>query len=357
LQPDGKILVAGVFTSIGNQSLTNLARLNSDGSADASFQPPVFTCGRIIEITMLGGGVVLLQPDGAILVGGLYDKVNGLAHTNIVRLNADGSLDSTFNAQADLYDCWGVQTLMLQTDGQIIVGDDSHTLNGMPCPFLGRLNSDGSTDISFNTNLVVGSMVYSAILQADGKILSGGGFGKLGGQARDCLGRLINTGPATQSLTYDGTNITWLRGGASPEVWRATFESSTDGVNWSYLGDGVRVSGGWQLTSVLMSTNTNIRARGFVVGGRLNGSCWFVESVYPLAAPQFVTGDGKLGCCSNQFGCSVGGTEGSTAVIDDTSDFLNWTPVVTNLLYSAPLYITDPSSTNFSRKFYRVRLP
>ena len=357
LQPDGKILVEGGFTSIGNQSLTNLARLNPDGSVDASFQPPVFTFGRTTGITILGGGVVLIQPDGKILVGGLYDKVNGLAHTNIVRLNADGSLDSTFNAQADLFDCWGVQTLMLQADGKIIIGDDSYTLNGRPCPFLGRLNSNGSTDASFNTNLVVGSMVYSAVLQADGKILSGGGLAKLGGQARSYLGRLNNTGPATQALAYDGTNISWWRGGTSPEVWRTTFESSTDAVNWSYLGDGVRISGGWQLTNVVMSTNTNLRARGFVAGGRSNGSFWFVESMYPQAAPQFVTGDGKLGCCTNQFGCSVGGTEGSTVVIDASSDFLNWTPVATNLLYSAPLYFSDPSSTSFPRKFYRVRLP
>jgi hypothetical protein len=68
----------------------------------------------------------------------------------------------------------------------------------------------------------VGGPVYSLATQGNGKILVGGWFSLLGGQGRDSLGRLNNTEPATQSLGYDGSKITWLRGGASPEVWRTT---------------------------------------------------------------------------------------------------------------------------------------
>jgi len=356
LQSDGKIIAEGSFASIGGQSRTNLARLNADGSFDSSFQPVVFTAFGQTGISGFGGAV-LIQPDGKILVGGLFDKVNGLSHTNIVRLNKDGTLDTAFNAQADLYDSWGLQTLALQTDGKILVGDDSLTLDGQSCPYLGRLNADGSLDASFNTNLVgSGAMVFSSTAQQDGKILTAGLFGKLGGLTRNEFGRLINTDAATQSLDYDGTNIVWLRGGTSPEVWRASFEASTNGADWIYLGDGCPIGSGWQLTNILVSTNATIRARGFVAGGRFDGSSWFVESVYPQTTPTIVTSDGNLGFQTNQFGFNVGGSAGSTVVIDTSSTLFDWTPMATNMLPSGPLYFNDPASTNFLQRFYRARL-
>jgi hypothetical protein len=71
----------------------------------------------------------------------------------------------------------------------------------------------------------------------------GGDFETLGGQRREGIGRLKNTEPATQSLSYDGTTITWLRGGTSPEVWRTTFDYSADGRIWMDLGAGSRTAG------------------------------------------------------------------------------------------------------------------
>jgi hypothetical protein len=121
------------------------------------------------------------------------------------------------------------------------------------------------------------------------------------------------------------------------------------------LGDGIRVPGGWQLTNFVMSTNIVIRARGFVVGGRSEGSSWYVESAYPQTAPQFVCNDGGLGLRTNQFGCNISGAEGSSAVIESSTDLLNWSPVTTNLIYSGPRYFSDPSTTNAPQKFYRVR--
>jgi uncharacterized delta-60 repeat protein len=210
LQPDGKIVAVGSFTSIGGKLCTNLARLNADGSIDPSFQTPVFAClgGNGIGIAGSGSAAVQVQPDGKILVGAMFDKVNGLGHTNIVRLNGDGSVDTSFNGQADESSCEGVQTLSLQADGKIIVGDDSLTLDRKPCPYLGRLNPDGSLDATFSTRLVTGEMVYCATLQADGDILVAGVIYTLAGAVRYGCGRLINTEPATQSLSYDGTNIT-----------------------------------------------------------------------------------------------------------------------------------------------------
>src|SRR5207245_10532469 len=116
-------------------------------------------------------------------------------------------------------------------------------------------------------------------VQANGRILMGGAFTKLGGQSRTNIGRLINTGPATQSLAFDGSTLTWMRGGTSPEVWRTTFEYSPDGASWTNLGGGSRIPGGWQLTGLVLPANTTFRARGYTAGGVDNASGWFAETI------------------------------------------------------------------------------
>ncbi len=127
--------------------------------------------------------------------------------------------------------------------------------------------------------------VYCLAVQADGKILVGGSFTNLGEQTRSRMGRLNNTEPATQSLTRDGSTVTWLRGGTSPEVWRTTFEHSSDGVTWTNLGAGTRITGGWQLTGITVPPGGTIRARGYVTGGMANVCGWFVEELAGALAP------------------------------------------------------------------------
>jgi hypothetical protein len=157
-------------------------------------------------------------------------------------------------------------------------------LGGQSRYYLGRLNADGTLDTGFNPG--ASSYVYSLAVQADGKILVGGYFTTLGGQSRYYLGRLTPTEPATQSLVFDGSTITWQRGGSSPEVWRTFFEGATNGSSWIPLGGGTRVTGGWQLSGLAWPTNASLRARGFVTGGNHNGSGWFVETV---AGPPSIT--------------------------------------------------------------------
>jgi hypothetical protein len=181
----------------------------------------------------------------------------------------------------------------VQADGKILVGGSFTALGGQPRDHIGRLNPDGTLDTGLNPG--ANDWVPSLAVQADGKILVGGGFTTLGGQPRNFIGRLNNTEPAIQSLSYDGSTVTWLRGGTSPEVWRTTFDYSTDGVVWTSLGEGNRIPGvpagqaaGWQRANVVVPVDTTIRARGFVTGGSYNGSGWFVESVLTNTVPPVV---------------------------------------------------------------------
>ncbi len=151
-------------------------------------------------------------------------------------------------------------------------------LAGQPCNSLGRLNPDGSLDNTFNCGVSTLSAVGGLAVQQDGKILVAGEFTTLGGQSRTNLGRLNNTGPATERLTFDASTITWLRGGTAPEAYGATFDYSTNGVDWTALGAGTRIAGGWQLSGLFLPNRAAVRARGWVTGGYYNASCWFVET-------------------------------------------------------------------------------
>jgi uncharacterized delta-60 repeat protein len=267
VQADGKILVGGAFSTLGGQSRNNIGRLNANGTLDTRFNP-----GGSDRVNCLA-----VQADGKILVGGLFTTLGGQSRNYIGRLNTDGTLDTTFNPGADDY----VDSLVVQADGKILVGGNFTTLGGQSRNHVGRLNADGTLDTSFDPG--ADNDVFSLAVQADGKILVGGQFSTLGGQSRNNIGRLNNTGPATQSLTFDGSTLTWMRGGTSPEVWRTTFDYSPDGAAWTNRG-GIRIAGGWQLTGLALPTNTTFRARGYTVGGFENGSSWFVETtIGPVA--------------------------------------------------------------------------
>jgi uncharacterized delta-60 repeat protein len=118
-----------------------VARLNSNGSLDTTFNPyPAFQ-GVVTAIQ--------LQTDGKILVSRGYD---------IIRLNTNGSIDNTFNAQLQYGD---VRDILLQSDGKILIknGDTEWSY---------RINNDGSFDISFDSGI---TGWYDMALQSDGKIL------------------------------------------------------------------------------------------------------------------------------------------------------------------------------------------
>jgi uncharacterized delta-60 repeat protein len=294
LQADGRILVGGYFTTLGGLARNRIGRLNSNGTLDTTFNPGA------------NDGVYSLavQADGNILVGGYFTTLGGQTRNRIGRLNSNGTLDTTFNPGAND----GVYSLAVQADGKILAGGYFSTLGGQTRNRIGRLNSNGTLDTTFNPG--ANDAVYSLAVQADGKTLVGGYFSTLSGQTRYYLGRLNSTEPATQTLTFVGSTITWLRGGTSPEVWRTSFEASTNkGTNWMALGAGTRVSGGWQLTGVSVAADANIRARGFTAGGFFNGSGWFVESIIGplLLVSQPVSRTNNAGTTAT-FSVTAGGT-------------------------------------------------
>jgi uncharacterized delta-60 repeat protein len=362
VQPDGKILVGGQFGTLGGQPCANIGRLNKDGTLDNTFNSE--TAGG----TDMNVNSLALQADGKILVGGAFTMLSGLPCNNLGRLNPDGTLDNDFNGGVEGPPSVApVSSVTVQADGKILVGGLFTTLGGQPRANMGRLNADGTVDIGFNPG--ADGWVTSMALQPDGRILVSGAFRTLGGQSRVGIGRLNNTEPATQSLSFDGSTITWLRGGASPEVWRTTFEVSTNAADWTLLGQGARISpagtnisAGWQLSSVVLPPGGTIRARGWVaIGQHVAGSCWYVETLLPPGGlvqqpqqPQILLSDGHFGFSTNGFGFNVSAAPGQAVVMQRSSDLVNWLPLQTNSLGSGQLYFTDPGASGAARQFYRA---
>ncbi|MCR6641933.1 MAG: T9SS type A sorting domain-containing protein [Sporocytophaga sp.] len=204
VQSDGKIVIAGIFTSYNGKSANNIARLNSDGSLDESFNPgkgpdldiydievmpdnKVLVVGRFNYFDdNLVNRIVLLNDDGSInsefksgigaadeiycisldkdkiYLGGSFDSFNGHTTDGVVRLNKDGSVDKEFVAQffhGNIY----VRDITIQPNGKIIT----------TTPFK-RLNYDGSIDNDFNLDDI--EYINKLTIQPDGKFLIGGAF-------------------------------------------------------------------------------------------------------------------------------------------------------------------------------------
>jgi uncharacterized delta-60 repeat protein len=230
LQADGKILVGGIFSTFGGQPRNQIARLNPDGTLDTGFDPGAFGTnegvisiavqpdGKILvggQFTTIGGqsrnnlarvdattgladsfnanadsqvDSVVLQPDGKILVGGYFLNIGGQSRSHIARLDAITALADGFNPNADN----AARSIVVQPDGKILVGGYFLNIGGEFRNSIARL--EGSTGLadSFNPK-VHPNTVETIALQADGKVLIGGFFSQVGFQTRNNIARVDGT--------------------------------------------------------------------------------------------------------------------------------------------------------------------
>lgn len=207
LQPDGRILIGGEFTSYGGSPRRHLARLNADGTRDADFTGPDFA-------TTAGSGVRTLarQSDGKILAGGNFTFAGRPARSGLCRLLNSGTPDAGFDGLLDGAHAAGdtgagrtVLALAVQPDGRILVAGDFSAFNGAPRGGLARLEANGALDASFTPTS--DGACHAVALRADGRILVGGTFTQFNSIARRNLVRLTAAGALDPVYTadYDGT--------------------------------------------------------------------------------------------------------------------------------------------------------
>ncbi|TGE24281.1 T9SS type A sorting domain-containing protein [Hymenobacter aquaticus] len=223
-QPDGKRVVVGSFSRINGTAVPRLARFNADGSLDAAFNQNIGAAAAVYRAKLQSNGQYLLVAfsnspltvggltraggllrlnangtadasfdpgtgpsygtgaaylddalplaNGQTLAVGYFEQFNGTTAHGIVRLNANGSVDPTFNqgSGAD----GEVWTIAPAPGGKFLIGGDFDSYNGYVCNGVARLNADGSFDTSFNAGLQFDSQIYNIKVQPNGSILLAG---------------------------------------------------------------------------------------------------------------------------------------------------------------------------------------
>lgn len=193
LQSDGKIIIAGDFLSVNGVSRSRVARLHTDGNLDLSFDPGTGVSDPAFGATVIVSELVV-QSDGKVVLGGKFTLVSGVSRSGIARLNADGSLDTSFAPSSGVTGSSAtVSALALQSDGRIVIGGSFTRVNGTSRTNIARLTTTGGTD-SFVLSNGTDLRVFAAAMQNDDKVLIGGEFATAGGQARNRIARLTTTG-------------------------------------------------------------------------------------------------------------------------------------------------------------------
>jgi uncharacterized delta-60 repeat protein len=190
VQPDGKILIGGDFTTLspnggGAVARNHIARLNPDGTLDTVFDPNANSFVFSIAV----------QADGKIFIGGQFTALspNGggmVTRNGIARVNPDGTLDTAFDPNANS----SVDSIAVQADGKILAGGGFTSIGGQNRNRIARLDATTGLADSFNPN--ANGFVGSITVQADGKILVAGAFNganSIGGQTRNFIARLDAT--------------------------------------------------------------------------------------------------------------------------------------------------------------------
>lgn len=198
VQPNGKIVVAGTFTTLspngGTTVLRNrIARLNPDGTLDIAFNPNADWFVNAIA----------LQTDGKIIVGGQFTSIGGLPRNHIARLDPTTGLADSFNPNAD-GDVWSIA---VEADGRILVGGQFSAVGGENRNRIARLDSITGAADSFDAN--ANDSIYAIVVQRDGKILVGGTFtgsNSIGGQTRNYVARLDPTTGLADSFDPNADN-------------------------------------------------------------------------------------------------------------------------------------------------------
>jgi uncharacterized delta-60 repeat protein len=212
LESDGKIVIGGSFTALQPNSSSyeptqatprnRAARLNADGSIDSTFNPnfnsPVLAIAVFGDNSLLATGLfTTIQPTGSLMAGGEFTSINSLAVTNLTLFSGDGSISSTFMPNPN----GAVYAILQMADGRSVIGGSFTQLTSPTSVTrnrIARFNDDYSLDTSFNPDC--DGDVYAIALQADGKLVIGGNFNSVGGSGHAKLARINTDGSVDSSF-------------------------------------------------------------------------------------------------------------------------------------------------------------
>ena len=267
VQPDGKILIGGHFTSVLGTTRNRIARLNADGSLDTTFNPNADGWVRTIAV----------QSDGKVLAGGDFFSIGGQSRRRIARLDATTGAADSFDPNPNQ----SVQSIAVQSDGKILASGSFTTigaLGGQARFFIARL--DATTGVADSWNPSANNVIYSIAVQSDGKVLAGGAFSSIGGQTRNRIARLdATTGLADSFNPNANSGVQSIAVQADGKILAGGYFTSIGGTNRNYIARLDAVTGtadSWnpnaqnEVYSIAVQSDGKILAGGtfYTIGGQ-----------------------------------------------------------------------------------------
>ncbi len=193
VQSDGKIIIGGLFSTVGVSPARMVARLTTEGVLDNTFNGTVNTGTQVTALA--------IQADGGVVAGGQFATVNGFSRNNIARFEpGSGGVLNSYNPIVDT----NVAASTVLANGKTLIGGTFTTVNGTPMVNIARLNRDGSLDTSFNAHLaagVSGGTVKGILATAEGKLVVVGLFSFDGGATTTRITRLNIDGSIDGTFT------------------------------------------------------------------------------------------------------------------------------------------------------------
>ena len=183
-QSDNKLLVGGDFITYSGSTVNRIVRMSPDGIQDQSFNT-----GTGFDFFI---NTIIQQSDDKLVAGGGFLAYSGSAANRIVRLNLNGTIDTTFNTGTGFNNT--VRTIIQQSDDKLVVGGDFITYSGSTVNRIVRLNLNGTIDTTFNIGTGFNNTVQTVIQQSDDKIIVGGNFTTYSGSTANRIVRINPNG-------------------------------------------------------------------------------------------------------------------------------------------------------------------
>lgn len=417
VETNGQIVIGGGFTSFNGTQCSYVARLNSDGSLDSTFNPGVGPNGAVIAVAVEPAGEILiggqfssvngvpwdqpallradgsldtgfdtsftdgagvnpdyntpiewmaLQADGKILISGAFTVVSGTNYNGIARLDTNASLDVTFNPGTAAQN-GSIKAIGLQSTGDIIVGGNFTAFNGVQCNYVARLTPDGNVDTAFNAGLQDGSVVALAVTPQD-QIIICGTFTSINGYSRNGIARL-NADGSLDATFNPGLGV----GGSVSGIYaqsdgRVVIEGTFSQFNATPCAGLARLNTNGTL-DVSFNVGTGPTYLGAIIcmAGQPDGKTLIAGSFTSFNGTTVngiarLNGDGAIPAApillnpQLYFGMNLSGTVSNTYLIEWTTNLNTpslWTPLFDVTLQNNSQFVVDSNSPAGNR-FYRA---
>ena len=234
-------MIGGAFTAVNGASRYRIARLNADGSLDNTFQNSLAGASATVRCLQI-------QTDGKILIGGDFTGVNSTSRSYVARLTSTGALDTGFISSPGANN--SVYALAVQTDSSVVIGGSFSTYASSSLTRVARLYADGTHDTSFTTS-GINNLVQAVAVGSDGAALIGGSFTTINSSNAPYFGRLygniyppeIVTQPSSRN-TNVGASVSFTVTVSNPTVsyyqWRKEGLNIPGATGMSYFLSNVQ---------------------------------------------------------------------------------------------------------------------